>query len=208
MSDELEQIRVRLSAAMSYEGDDWLERAEYQLRAYYLWSHRAKTYDCSTVGARIQTAREVLGVSRDQLALRLSVSMWTVRQWERGKGDIPVAKLPGLCMSLRVTRGWLLGESEEGGPAIPHEIVRRPIDPKLHKLRQQQKSWAKGQAKAAEMRAKYGRDSGINATIATNGPTEATGGGDVSDGIRRGEGRAGEVDARAEHGGVPTGARP
>lgn len=187
MSPEIAEIKRRLFDALDEpeRAEDWLPYLEHKLRMHANRTRCLKLYDISTVGQRIQTAREVLGMSRRQLGLRLDVSPLVIMRWEKGVTPLPARKLPGLCACLGVHPRWLLMEQEDGGPPLPREVIRRPLD----------ESWAKrtnrwkrkgGAEKAAALRALA---AGIKATADTLAPTDTSGTTDtkgVSDDLRFG----------------------
>jgi DNA-binding XRE family transcriptional regulator len=53
-------------------------------------------------GARIQAARDALGLTQEQLAERLAVSQPTIVRWEK-TGKVPVEKLPALRRELGIS---------------------------------------------------------------------------------------------------------
>lgn len=90
-------------------------------------------YDVSSVGARIRTAREIRGLTQVQLAARLlprrrkdgklrRMVGWDVHGWETGERDLPYELLAPLCRALGVTEGWLLGDTDQGGPPMPRGL--------------------------------------------------------------------------------------
>lgn len=55
-------------------------------------------------GARVKASREAAGLSQEQLARELGVSVFTVSRWERGVTTrISVARLYTLCQALGIT---------------------------------------------------------------------------------------------------------
>ena len=144
-----DEIRARIVAALFLEteaGDWWLEEAVRRLEVYQSRVLHKRIYDVSTVGARIRTAREIVGLTQHQLAARIGAHPWRVSDWERGNQDLPIKHLLGLCYALGVRREWLLGDSDEGGPPMPNGIIRKATIPNWsHRSRMQQK---KDRAKA------------------------------------------------------------
>ena len=145
MSDD---VRARLSAAMGYAGDDWLERAVEQLDALRRERDKRKIYDTSTVGLRILCAREALGMSQGQLAIRLGVHRLRVCGWEKGREDIPAAKVGPLAAVLRVRKAWLTMESEEGGPEGVRTEPVKELNPRWRAWQKEKAAWAKAQEEA------------------------------------------------------------
>lgn len=124
------EAEARIRAALGgYLGDDWIDQAVLTIESHIALKTKRKEWDCSTVGKRIRTARELAGMSQRQMALRLNVSQFAVSQWERGLGDLPSSKVRGIATSCAVAVPWLLMESEEGGPKVRNGILRanRPI---------------------------------------------------------------------------------
>ncbi len=128
-----EEIRAALIAAMALppeEHADWLRHAEHQLYAHRACLNRfKKMYDVSTVGARIRSARASLGMSQEQLAIRMGpdVHQGDVSGWERGKRALPAERLRTLCAVCGVSKEWILGLSDEGGPKVPGEQLRKQV---------------------------------------------------------------------------------
>lgn len=158
-------IKRRICTALMVPDDceDWLERAEHQIHAYREMTadaHNPPALDLETLGGRIQAAREVLGLSRPQLAARMGITEWLMERIEKGERDLPGEKFGGLCLSLGVTRAWLLGDSEEGGPPLPREVMRMLASPAWHRykrhmraLRQDYRRREKGLAELNQVRA-------------------------------------------------------
>ncbi len=69
MSDD--EVRQRLCRAMRYDGDDWLDRAEWLLDGEWRNRQKKTIYDVTTVGGRIRAARAAMGLSQEQLGIRL-----------------------------------------------------------------------------------------------------------------------------------------
>lgn len=76
----------------------------------------------ATFGDRVSAAREVVGLTDEELARRLGVKAETVRRWE-GDVDEPRAnKLQMLAGLLGVSLTWLMtGAGEEPGVPVPPE---------------------------------------------------------------------------------------
>lgn len=128
MAPDLDEVRRRLIRAMDLNEDvheHWLETAECQLEAYRHFCQKKRVYDISTTGARIRTAREVLGLTQEQVAQTLGISTGEVTRFENGKKPIRAERLMRLSRSLGVKDAWLLMESDEGGPALPTKVLRR-----------------------------------------------------------------------------------
>lgn len=119
----------------------------------------------STMGARIERARERAGLNKNQLARSVGTSWQHVDHWERDRTEPSTSSLQRLASVLGVSLAYLLGEEEPaagaGHPALetflrayapadlgPEEIAwlrAAPIDPQratpgqyldlLHRLR-------------------------------------------------------------------------
>lgn len=66
------------------------------------------------VGGNVKQARERAGVSQEELARQLGISVFTVSRIERGAVGVSVRRLRELAQALGVTAGSLLGD---GGKA-------------------------------------------------------------------------------------------
>lgn len=141
------EARIR-EALGSDQGEDWVQTACEFITAYLNDKKRRKEWDCSTVGKRIRTARELAGMSQEQFAFRIEAKQLHVSAWERGKADLPVRKLPGIAMSLGVTVAWLLMESEEGGPKLRNGILRKNQPLKLIRYMRQKAAIKAARAEA------------------------------------------------------------
>lgn len=76
----------------------------------------------SRMGSRIRQAREHIGLSRQQLADKLSdsakapakkMTMERIKQWEYGNNPVLVDWIPALCDALSFDVGYLFGEYDE-----------------------------------------------------------------------------------------------
>ena len=160
MSD-LDAVKQRLIDAMALppeEHHDWLRHAEHRL-----YAHRAieqpwtKQHDVSTVGGRIRTARTALGLSQEQLAIRMRIYQGEVSGWERGARGLPVDKLRTLCAVLAVKKEWILGLSDEGGPPIPHAQLRKKITRNWKEKRDYLDAKMRAKREAEKLNAAYQR---------------------------------------------------
>lgn len=130
----------------------WLDEAVRQLEGLKHQRMGRRLYDVSTVGARVRTAREIVGMTQPQLAKRIGVSPWLISNIERGQRDLPMARVPGLCRSLGVSQAWLLMQSDDGGPPVPSGILRKQIRVNWRRADQYQKARAKARAELERMR--------------------------------------------------------
>ena len=74
----------------------------------------ASSLELARLGKRLRSARAGVGLSRDTLAQRSSVSVRFIAEVEAGRGNISVLKLLALARALSTTGGLLLGEGSEG----------------------------------------------------------------------------------------------
>lgn len=126
-----DEARQRLLDAMALpdeEHERWLEHAEQKLYAERAReSPFRRQYDVSTLGARMRTARHVCGMGLAQAAIRMKVNPQYLSKWERGLRNLPASKLQTIAAVLGVKVRWLLGETEDGGPGLPREQLRKRI---------------------------------------------------------------------------------
>lgn len=73
--------------------------------------------DYATLGDRIVSAREALGLSEAQLARRLGVKTATVANWEADRAEPRANKLQMMAGVLNVSLVWLMSGEGEGAPA-------------------------------------------------------------------------------------------
>jgi len=74
----------------------------------------------STLGGRIARARADLGLSPEELAMRIGVKATTVAKWERGQSEPRSNRLMTLAGILNVPMAWLMaGEGTEAAPCQP-----------------------------------------------------------------------------------------
>ncbi len=127
----LEEVRQRLIDAMALspaERDGWLDLAEARLYALRVRDNPfTRMFDVSTFTGRMRTARECLGLSQKQAAIRARVSPPTYSKYESGKRDIPAPRFATICRVLAVREAWMLGLSEEGGPRVPERQLRKRV---------------------------------------------------------------------------------
>ena len=158
-----EDVRRQIEDALGVSQVDWwLDEAVRVILAHRAFTHRRKIHDVSTVGARIRTAREVVGLTQHQLAARLGPSVrqgarkavvgWDVSSWEREKRDLPGEHLQGLCFALGVSQAWLLDGGDEGGPPLPGGILRKQKLVNWSHASQRQKRRAEARADLERLR--------------------------------------------------------
>ena len=68
-----------------------------------------------TIGGRILAAREAKGMSLWQAARRLGINPWTLRAWEHGRDDIPMALRHAMAVVYGTAPQYLVPER----PAAP-----------------------------------------------------------------------------------------
>lgn len=127
----LEEAKRRLLEATG-TGDVpwWFEEVLRRLWAYRGIVEKRRVYDISTPGMRLRTAREVAGWTLRQLGARTSTDFHALSEIERGERDCPAALFEKLCLTLRISPAWVLGDSEEGGPPCPQSgVMRRQFYP-------------------------------------------------------------------------------
>lgn len=128
---ELEAVRARILAALKvvpfedWPEDWWVEEAVRVIEAHRALAAYQRVYDVSTVGARVRTAREIVGLTQRMLGDRLDVKQRDISDWERGRRDMPAEVLPRLALCLGVAVRWLLDGGDEGGPPAPTGILRK-----------------------------------------------------------------------------------
>ncbi len=138
----IEEVRAQIEEALGVKDVEWwLEEAVRVIQAHRALVERRRVYDVSTVGARLRTAREIVGLSQDQLALRLKHPQWSITRIERGKADAPLDVFARWCLCVGITQAWALGDSDEGGPPMPGGILRKQkhIDHNKRTYREQKK---------------------------------------------------------------------
>lgn len=161
MSATLDDVRRRLIDAMALpdaEHAHWLEIAEQKLYAERARLNPFKRmYDVSTVGARMRTARQVCGMGLAQAAIRMGVNPSHLSLWERGKRNLPANKLHVIALVLGVKLKWLLMETDEGGPPVPREQLRKRITQHWKDRQTALTNRAKARAEAAKLNRIYAR---------------------------------------------------
>jgi len=148
MTDD--EVKRRLCLAMRYDEDDWLDRAEHLLDGEWRQRQRRRIVDVTTVGGRIRAAREAMGLSQEQLSIRLGVPPIRISDWERGKRDLPVEMLVRLSAIVRpvTTRAWLVMESDEGAPQVPLDVLGKRHTRRGYEWLQKKRAWQKAKAEA------------------------------------------------------------
>ncbi len=106
-------------------GDWWLDEAVRMIECYRSVVERRRVYDVSSVGARLRTAREIVGLTLRAQARRIDCPHTQLSRYERDKADVPLEVFVRLCLSLKVTQAWVLGDSDEGGPPMPGGVLRK-----------------------------------------------------------------------------------
>ncbi len=154
----LEEAKARLLEAMGpkvpADAPWWFDEVLRRIWAHRGLVERHRTYDISTPGARIRTAREIAGWTQRQLAARAGKAYHqTLGAIERGEMDCPAAYFEKLCRVLRVSPAWVLGESEEGGPPCPeHAVMRRQFYPDWLRESRDYKDRVKAKAELERLR--------------------------------------------------------
>jgi transcriptional regulator with XRE-family HTH domain len=83
---------------------------------------------------RIKEKRRAIGLSQQVLALRVGVSMMTVRRWESGERAPDANALQRLSAELNVTTSYLLGETDDPAPIPNLEALNN--DPQIEILKE------------------------------------------------------------------------
>lgn len=159
MPPTLDDVRRLLCDAMAMAEDtpDWLEQAAARLYAERVREKPfQRQYDVSTVGARLRTAREALGLSQPQAAIRLGrITQPNLSHMENGKRNLPVDCVGTVCAVYGITKEWLLGQSEAGGPPIPREQLRRHVTKRWRQRQDFLTQRAKARAEVKRLNARY-----------------------------------------------------
>lgn len=152
---ELDDVKKRLIAAMDLPAeleDKWLDEAERRLEAHRFHQQRRRVYDVSTVGARIRTAREVVGLTQKMLGRVVGVCGGHISHFETGTVPMKPEHLERIARSLKVSAKWLLMETDEGGPPIPDKVKRKQTRVNWHKMHLHEKKKVFAQAELNRMR--------------------------------------------------------
>jgi transcriptional regulator with XRE-family HTH domain len=91
--------------------------------------------EAATFGDRITGAREVVGLSQEEVARRLGVKLRTVRAWEEDLAEPRANKLQMLAGLLNVSIRWLLTGEGDGIPGPEEPVVPAEITALLTELR-------------------------------------------------------------------------
>jgi transcriptional regulator with XRE-family HTH domain len=62
---------------------------------------------------RIRQERAAKRLTQESLAIIVSVTRATIKNWETGATEIPMSKINTLCDFFKCTSDWLLGRTEE-----------------------------------------------------------------------------------------------
>ena len=81
--------------------------------------------EVTTLGDRLQGAREAAGLAQEELAQRLGVRLTTVQAWEDDMAEPRGNRLQMLAGLLNVSLGWLL-VAEGEGPGAPDDPSPAP----------------------------------------------------------------------------------
>ena len=152
---DLDEVRQRIQDAMRYDEPDWLERAEKLLDAHWMQAQRRKVYDATTVGGRVKAARESLGLTQAQLALKLGVSERAMSCIEGGTRNLsmPEAQKLGRILKPACSEAWLYMKTDEGGPQVALSVYYRKHSPKWWDKLQRQRQFARAKEELRERQA-------------------------------------------------------
>ena len=76
----------------------------------------AKSIETTTVGRRIEEARQLRGLSQGELSRRLNTAQQNISRYESGKNDPKASTLREFCIELDVSPSYLLGLTEDPRP--------------------------------------------------------------------------------------------
>ncbi len=74
-----------------------------------------------TIGARIKLAREILNISKHDLARQINTSSHNIAGWENGIYEPSLSQIIPLATALKCNVRWLLGEEELD---IPGKLIK------------------------------------------------------------------------------------
>ncbi len=89
--------------------------------------------DAATFGDRVAAARELLGMSDDELAKRLGVRLKTIQGWENDVSEPRANKLQMLSGVLNVSMPWLL--TGEGQTFVKEEPSAQEVSDLMTEIR-------------------------------------------------------------------------
>lgn len=110
--------------------------------------------DAATFGDRMAGARQVAGLTQEELAERLGVRLDTIIAWEEDQDEPRSNKLAMLSGVLNVSLPWLLtgtGGPGVDAPAEEGEVALRRLRPIIADLGRLRADLAAAEARAAEM---------------------------------------------------------
>jgi len=81
------------------------------------------------MGKRLKEVRKLLGMSREEFARRLGVSVHTLDKWESGRRRISLEACKKLLSDFGVNLNWLIG-----GKGKPFEEIKMSEEGELIKL--------------------------------------------------------------------------
>ena len=87
------------------------------------------------VGLRIKKLRQSYGLTQDDMAFKMEMSVNMISNYENGKCDIPISKLKQIADVLDTSVGYLLGESMNSQEDIDEDIL---ID-EVHKMNRKER---------------------------------------------------------------------
>ena len=110
--------------------------------------------DAATFGDRVAGARQVAGLTQEELAERLGVRLDTITAWEEDRDEPRSNKLSMLSGVLNVSLPWLLtgtGGPGVDAPAEEGELALRRLRPLIADLGRLRADLAAAEARVAEM---------------------------------------------------------
>lgn len=81
-------------------------------------SYHGNAMNIKLIGNRIRQARERLGFSQEDLALKIGKSQNAISAYENGDRGIHISELPELANALEVPIGYLFGDEYDADEAL------------------------------------------------------------------------------------------
>ncbi len=87
------------------------------------------------VGARVRSARLVLGLSREELAEQIDISILFLGYIESGQRGPSLTTFQNLCLALHVSADYLLfGKTDTAAPTPPLSTIYNRLEPEYQAL--------------------------------------------------------------------------
>ncbi|EAY4772714.1 helix-turn-helix transcriptional regulator [Salmonella enterica] len=120
-SDEDEQIQDMHNKAIETLRNLYFNEINRQAGEEIKQRQKKVNSSTSTIGARIKLAREVLNISKYDLARRIGTSSHNIAGWETGIYEPSLSQIIPLATALKCSVRWLLGEEELD---IPGKLIK------------------------------------------------------------------------------------